>query len=379
MELMNNPFLKIEGGRYIPFTASEKLATIIFTLGKYVQLLVFPHPLTHDYYPRHIDLMQFSNWKVLLSFLVYALLTFFSVKGILKKKVWAYGILFYLITLSIVSNIVFPIGTNMSERFMYMPSLGYAIGIAALAVYLINRFSQKPIYLLAGLLITGLSIRTVTRNFVWKDNYTLFTTDINTSKRSAKLLNAVGGELVTQASKREESPERQKMLLEGVSYLEKATGIHPNYKLSYLLLGNGNYYLKNYEAAIGNYQQVLRLKPDDTDGIKNLGIAYRDAGRYFGQEIGDLNKAVGYLIQATQLIPDDYEAVHLLGVSYGMQGNSTKAVEYFTKGTQLAPNNATAYFNLGLAYNNLGNAEKARENYDKALAIDPDIVNNRGN
>ena len=43
------------------------------------------------------------------------------------------------------------------------------------------------------------SVRTVLRNPVWKDNYTLFTTDIEYSPNSAKLRNACGGELLTQS------------------------------------------------------------------------------------------------------------------------------------------------------------------------------------
>ena len=43
MELMNNPFLKIEGAQWVAFTFGEKLATILYTLGKYLVLLVFPH------------------------------------------------------------------------------------------------------------------------------------------------------------------------------------------------------------------------------------------------------------------------------------------------------------------------------------------------
>ena len=32
MELMNNPFLKIEGGQWVAFSGAEKLATIFYTM-----------------------------------------------------------------------------------------------------------------------------------------------------------------------------------------------------------------------------------------------------------------------------------------------------------------------------------------------------------
>ncbi len=136
MELMNNPFLKIEGSKYVPFTFGEKFATILFTLGKYLQLLIFPHPLTNDYYPRQIPLLSFANWKVLASLFIYILLIYYAIKNINKSKIISFGIMFYIITLSIVSNIVFPVGTNMSERFLFMPSVGFSL-IFGFILYLI--------------------------------------------------------------------------------------------------------------------------------------------------------------------------------------------------------------------------------------------------
>jgi len=138
MELMNNPFLKVSNGSWIPFSGAEKMATILFTLGKYVALLLFPHPLSHDYYPRAVEIMNFSNWQVILSLLTY----FGMLAGALyfwkKDKFISFGILFFLVTLSIVSNVVFPIGTNMSERFMFMPSLGLLLVIARLLNLIYN-------------------------------------------------------------------------------------------------------------------------------------------------------------------------------------------------------------------------------------------------
>mgnify|MGYP007068850078 FL=1 len=142
-ELMNNPFLKVENGTYVPFSEGEKTATIVYTMGKYVQLLVFPYPLTHDYYPRHIDIQTWSKPMVILSLLVWLGLLYAVIKGWKSRSWWAYGILFYVCTMSITSNIVFPIGTNMSERFAFLPSIGFAL-IAGYAISLaINSSNRK--------------------------------------------------------------------------------------------------------------------------------------------------------------------------------------------------------------------------------------------
>ena len=372
MELMNNPFLKLEGGKYIPFSLDERMATILYTLGKYLQLLVFPHPLTHDYYPRHIPMMTFSDWRVLASGLLYTGGMVWALWRIRKNRIPAFSVIYYLITLSIVSNLVFPIGTNMSERFLFMPSLGFALGVSWLWYTYLPR--GKWIFILAGLLIVGLlGIKTIDRNRVWKDDFTLFTTDVKTSSNSAKVLNAAGGALVNRASKEKNTASSVRMLQEAKSYLEKAIRIHPMYKNAWLILGNAHYYLKEYDDAIDAFKAALTIDPDFTDATKNLGISYREAGKYYGQEKNDLAQALIRLKEAYQLMPEDYETVRLYGIANALSGNNQAALSLFQQAVTLAPQNAGAYVNLGNIYYTLGDEENGRKNHALALELDPEI------
>lgn len=377
MELMNNPFLKIENGRWVSLGFSEKMATIVYTLGKYIQLLIFPHPLTHDYYPRHIDLMAWTDWQVWLSGATYLGLAVIGLIGLLKKRIWSFGILYFLITLSVVSNIVFPIGTNMSERFLFMPSVGFCLVVISLLfplreVIIEKERNQKNKILLGilGIILLLFSVKTIHRNFAWKDNFTLFTTDIQVSKNSAKLRNSVGGELSAVAIKLQDSNQTTAMLQEAVGHLKEAIKIHPTYKNAYLLLGNAHNYLKKYEEAITYYDQALKLDPSYSDAYNNRGITYRDAGLFYGQQQGDLNKSIQYLVEAQKVLPDDYETVFGLGVAQGMSGNITQAITLFSKATQLQPNSAAAWRNLGNAYMNAGDTENGTIALQKANALE---------
>ncbi|NRB61653.1 MAG: tetratricopeptide repeat protein, partial [Saprospiraceae bacterium] len=249
MELMNNPFLVLENGQYELMTFSEKLPTIVYTWGRYLQLLFAPIVLTHDYYPKHIALQSWSDPAVLISMLIYIAGIWVAFRGVLKRAPIAFGIAFFLVALLPVSNLLFPIGTNMAERLLFMPSLGWAIAVGWLLVRLVQRFAgQFPkvkdlrwisTVLIALILISILfSIRTINRNEAWKNNYTLFTQDVRVSDQSAKLQNAVGGELLAR-SQQIDDPTEQKILQEkAVGHLERAIAIHPYYKNAYLLLGN---------------------------------------------------------------------------------------------------------------------------------------------
>ncbi len=386
-ELMNNPFLKLVGNQYVDFSLAEKFSTISYTLGKYVQLLVFPHPLTHDYYPRQIPMENFGDWKVLLSLLFYLAIGFFGFIRMPRKDPLSYAILFYLATLSIVSNLVVNVGTNMNERFTYMPSIGFCLVLAILGWRFSQRrkpkkkrtnFAQlKPVLALVVLILGFYSFKTVSRNFVWKDNNTLFLTDVKTSSKSAKLQNAAGGELIAQAIKPENADRKDALLQEAVSHLQEAVKIHPAYKNAYLLLGNANNYLKNYEDALVYYQQALQLDPNYREALNNMSITYREAGKYYGEKRGDLQKALQYLHKAYEMRPNEYETLRLLGVAYGQNGDVSKAVAFFQKAVELEPNNADALYNLGSAYHYAGQPEKRDEYIRKAKEINPNIEQER--
>jgi tetratricopeptide (TPR) repeat protein len=378
MELMNNPFVKVAGDRYVPFSGEERFATIVYTLGRYVQLLFFPHPLTHDYYPRHIGIMHLADWQVLLSLAVYLALTVYAIVRFFKNDHVAFGIWFYLLTLSIVSNLFFPVGTNMSERFLFMPSVGFCIAVAVSLWRLQLAVDSKRQSLLAWgvllVIVLAFSAKTFSRNFVWKDNYTLFSTDVRTSANSAKLRNAAAGELLNQAQGVRDEAQRDRMINEAIGHLEVALRIHPNYKNAHLLLGNAYNYRREFEKSIESYQRALQLDPEFADAQNNIAQTYRDAGRYYGEEKGNLPKSLEYLTKAYELRPTDYETLRLLGVANGIGGNAAKAVEFFTKAVEVQPDNADAIYMLGNAYFNAGDAVQGKANHDKALAIDPEVA-----
>jgi len=376
-ELMNNPFLKIEGNRYVDFTSMEWFSTIMYTLGKYIALLIFPHPLSHDYYPRSIDIMQITDWQVILSILTYIGLIISAIFFYKKDKYLSFGIAFFIITLSIVSNIVFPIGTNMSERFMFMPSLGFAIVFARLLYKYIS--NQKVIWTIAGTILLGYSIKTISRNQVWKNDFTLFTTDVLHNDKSAKLLNAAGGALSTEASKMPDGPKKTEYLTRGISYLNKATAIHPSYRNAYLLLANSYYYLKDYKQSISNYDKALTYDPNFTDAIKNLPIVLREGGRHMGRNEKNYDLAEKWLTRAIQLNAEDVESTRLLGITYGIRGRHDLAIKYFQKAIDLRPDLAENYVTMGTAHQQLGDMEKAREYYNKAVEINPKALNRLAN
>lgn len=378
LEMLNNPFVKLVGNQFVYFSGAERWGTILFTLLLYLKLLVWPMPLTHDYYPRHIAIHDLSDPMVWLSILLHLGLVGIIIRGWKSRSLPAFAAFYYLATLSIVSNIVFPVGTNMSERFLFMPSVGFALFLGWL-IY--TRFQAKSPALswgLTGVIVLLWSAQTIARNPVWKDNYTLFTTDVKTSVNSAKLQNATGGELITQAILPANEPRREAMIREAITHLNKAVEIHPGYKNACLLLGNAYNYLKEYPTSIQWYQQALSLDPRYREATNNLQITYREAGRYMGEVKNDLAASIGYLQKALELDPNDFESNRLMGIAHGIGRQHEEAVRYFTRALDIRPDNAELMVYLGNTWYNAGDAAKGQEWHDRARAQDPGVFERLG-
>lgn len=404
MELMNNPFLKIDGNKWVAYSGGERLATIFYTLGKYVWLLIFPHPLTHDYYPNQIPLKTFSNPGAMLSLLLYLGLAAYALFGIGRKDPMRFGILFYLLTLSIVSNLVFPVGTSMGERFAFMPSVGFCLVAGALLLRLAQRGDLRSLTVplaLAGVLAFLFSVKTVLRNPAWASNEKLFFTDLPTSNNSAKIHNACGGVLFERAAAESDTARRRQIFTESLMHADTAIKIYPNYKDAFITRGGCHVNLSgavkvekvkeaHLLAAVADYRRALQLAENDAKIKSGLAIALRESGLFYGERAGkvfnnpaagadsaaaarasaDLASAIRFLNESWQLNPKDAATARMLGISAATQRKPAEALEWFKKAVELAPGNASFLFDLGTAYFNAGDPVKGAEFRKKAVDMD---------
>ncbi|MGB0984722.1 MAG: hypothetical protein ACPG19_11805 [Saprospiraceae bacterium] len=354
-ELMNNPFLGMD--------SNARYGTIFYTLGKYIQLLILPVTLTHDYYPRHIPTMTFGDWQVLLSLLTYVIMGLVAVWELFSykrkketsaqltlKTLSAFGIIIFIASLSVVSNLVFSVGTNMSERLVFMPSVGFCLILAAVIFhFFIKKDTQNRIgwYLVAAVAIL-FSLKTITRNTAWKDNYTLFKTDIQTSVNSAKLNNAMGGISIDEANKPENAAQKTQLLNDAIGYLTKATEIHPTYANAYLLTGNAFFYQEQYTKSAEFYRYIAQTF-DNPNGKNNLFEAGKKLveSKKFVEAIPILEEAKAYNAQKVDIYGN-------LGAAYGSTNQHQKAIENFLKVIEIEPNNAKAHLFVGYSYKSLG-------------------------
>jgi hypothetical protein len=235
-DLMNNPFTGM--------SIDQKVATILYTLGFYVKLLFIPHPLTHDYYPYKIAMMSFGNWQVWVSILLFTGLVVLAWRGFRNRSVLSYSILFFIITLSLASNILLPVGTFMNERFLFMPSLGFCIALAYFGLEFLptvaktNTSKVRNVSLLILLLTCAVfSLLVLKRNPAWRSNYELNSADIITSAQSARANLYMGLELFNRGNSTSEITQRMYLFDSTESYVRRALSIYPMYGSALQMLG----------------------------------------------------------------------------------------------------------------------------------------------
>lgn len=180
-------------------------------LGHYARLILVPDKLACDYGPAVFDPRQgpelLTAVGLLMSIGLLIALSGYFRGGTAGRRVAVLALLF-LASYILISNTVLLIGISIADRLMYWPSVPLLAAVAIGVAWFRDRYRARAaaapdraawIRLGGVLLIAALALRTVVRNTDWKDNATLFTTDLQTYPRNAFLNNAMAGRHIWDA------------------------------------------------------------------------------------------------------------------------------------------------------------------------------------
>ncbi|MCX6250446.1 MAG: tetratricopeptide repeat protein [Bacteroidetes bacterium] len=373
-ELLNNPFLDA--------TAGQKYGTILLTLGMYLKLLFIPHPLTHDYYPYHIPLVSLTDYRAIIPFMIYAGLLVYAITGIAKRKIVPFGIFYYCITLFMVSNILFPVGTFMNERFLYIPSLGFILILAwflslKMREWIRNEHTYKIVFYSALFIIIALfSIKTIARNRIWKDDFTLFSTDVKVSSNSSKANTTAGGAYMEKAQKEQDTILKDRYFNSSKQYLSNALTIYPENLNARILLGNVHYFQhKDCKGALKEYLTVLGYDPRNDLSFQNALKILPGV-----DNATETDYKIRICRSIDRLHPQSGEVNYLMGRLYGEFKNNFDSSEYYlNRAIEYSPEMKDAYRDLGILYGMKKQYEKSLDLFQKALNIDPNDENIKKN
>lgn len=345
---------------------ADRIATAVLILGKYMLVLFFPHPLSFDYSFDQIPITGFADPAVLgiVFFLIAA--GILSVLYLRRKNVLVFSFLFFFITLSMVSNIVFLIGTSMGERFLLIPSLAFCMAIVwavSVNVKRMNRIAGKNgerlIYTFI-LIIAGIfTVLTVSRNRDWKDNLTLYSAGVKAAPRSYRTHSMLAYELSLRAKAEQSAAEQRRLIASSEYHYLLSLRIYPQ-SVSALY----NYAILKLEtgfpaAAIGLFARATAADPLDYNSWNNLAVVSFQEGR--------IDSALRYFLKLDQLRPNDPAIVDAIGVTYARRNEFDRAVGYFEKALSIDPSRMNTYDKLIELLVNRGDTARAR--YYRTMAM----------
>ncbi|MEL6924071.1 MAG: tetratricopeptide repeat protein [Bacteroidota bacterium] len=350
-------------------STAEFLATNIKIHGKYLLLLLFPHPLSYDYSFPQIPISTFADWRVWLSLLSYVALAIYAIRGLLKRDPISYGIIWYVIMMVLTSNFFTIIGAPLAERFLFAPSLGFCLAVTILLWRLSGLSSIQQLFILtkqsgtlrfAAIVVSVLlayAFKTVDRNADWKNSGTLFSSGLVTAPNSARALASYGSYLRESGERSSNPTQRQQLLRESIQYYQQSLQLYPDFVESRYNMGVAYLNLGDAASAKSAYELTLRLNPDYQSALNNLGFIYFQEKNFA--------KALEYWNHLLEVNPNSHEALGNIGAIYHTQEDLTRAIDYYERSVALQPNNPRVIGNLIKIYQQLGNAE--RVNYYRGL------------
>jgi protein O-mannosyl-transferase len=362
-----------------------------------LKLCLFPINLTFDYdFPSH-----WANSKF-IPITIWLVVVFAVIKNFRRiSPAVTFALLWFLITLS-PTNSFLPRTDLLSERNLYLPSLGPIFLIAYGFHYLFSRksegtLSKQGITLLVALfLILGSLL--ITRNSVYRTNILLWEDTYKKSPSDLKVLHNLSHFYL-------EDKRYQQAL---VPLLRLSHSVADDFYRAFAHSNIGTIYTQNgnFERAEKEFHKAIELEPTLPLGYLNLGTYYASRGefrqareeflrareRYILYKWGypmpielDLNlakvnlqlksftEAEKYIRQYLKGIPGSSEGLLLLGKIYQEKGEVKLAEETYRSIQRGGVASAKAYNNLGILYIQQNQYEKAQGAFISSIRFYPQI------
>jgi protein O-mannosyl-transferase len=327
-------------------TGGSYFLTQLRVIVTYIRLLFLPLNQNLDYdFPMIKSLFSLPALGSLL--LLTSIITG-AIRASSKYKLISFGILWFFITLLLESSVI-PCYDVISEHRLYLSVVGYSLFLVSGIYYF---FGDKTVTAVAILLIViaGYSILTYRRNFIWKDELTLWNDVVRKSPHKARPYNSRGLAYQNQGD-----------FSQAISDYNQALQINPNYAKAYNNRGNIYYNQGNLSQALSDCDQAIKINPNYAKAYSNRGDIYYDQGN-LGQAISDYD-------QALQINPNYAAAYNNLGNVYYDKGNLGEALSDYDQAIKNNSKLAEAYYNRALVYFRKQDYNKSWEDIYKAEAL----------
>jgi tetratricopeptide (TPR) repeat protein len=314
--------------------------TAIALLARYLWRLVCPISLSADYSYAQIPLFHGSagDW---ISLLVVAAL----VAAVIGSYRWNRTAFFFAgfaaATFLPASNLLFPIGTIMAERFLYLPAIAFCVCLVLCIDVIPPRF-RIAWPLLAAVLVSAYAVRTWVRNPDWTDDLHMAEALVKTSPNSFKVRKMLAFHLFHADPSNANLDEVIDNAEKGLAVLDPLPRSDINlYGAESYRFAAGYYFTKGDLLRHRDQEGNLITPPEALKAFERAAVLLNRGISIMGWASEDLSK-----ISGAQPNPAAGDAQRLLALTYLRLDDMEKAYDAALRAVQADPLNPDMYLQL---------------------------------
>jgi Flp pilus assembly protein TadD len=336
----------------------SRLTVMLPVSLRWLELLFAPVRLSADYELRHLVPDPVFGLKHVVALIIWTALLV-AVWNLRRKLPEIFtGTALFLVTVSIVSNVVVPTGVILAERLLFLPSFGWCIAVSGLIVFVAERSGgRQRKMLVVALTAVALvaSARSMLRARVWKDNEVFFAQMLKDAPNSFRVHWAIG----IQAFERGDS-------ILGEREMRLAVQLNPSQP--YLLedLGLMYYVTGRYEPAVPLLEQAVAV---DSNRLSSALPLARSLAR-----VGETDRAFDVLNAMARLHGETRGIEVVRSEILIMVGRFEEALQVLEPLVAREPRVWTLRSMLAQAASNTGQCGVAIAQLDTALQLAPETV-----
>jgi tetratricopeptide (TPR) repeat protein len=248
---------------------TARLMDNIYIIPRYLLNVFWPQFLSPRYFLPD-DFNMYALQLALSWICIVGMLWWFFTGG--RSRTTLFGLAWLIAFWLPVSGIVSIPSAQLADRYLYTPAIGLWLIIAdqfrmiILPQAKLRRWGITAV----ALILIALTVVTVRRNLIWKNDITLFTTIIEMYPDQALGYDSLGCAYL----------DTEKNIDRAEPLFERAYSLNPSFPRLRTQLGYVRLLRGDLHGALEHYNQAIYLNPLDAEALLNRGVVLERLGRY---------------------------------------------------------------------------------------------------
>jgi hypothetical protein len=173
--------------QFLKMGPAARIGTMLHEFPRIAQLMLFPTRLSADYSPPDVIIANGVGVSELPGILLVTCTVVLALALRRRSRAASFGLLWFIVAYSPVSNVLIPTGIVTAERTLFLPSVGIVLTVATAMLWVHGQLERRGRVLVAATAALLLALGTgksILRQRVWQNNDVLFDATVRDAPNS---------------------------------------------------------------------------------------------------------------------------------------------------------------------------------------------------